>query len=85
MKKYTVELIPTESFYVKVEAESEQEASDKAEFEFTTGNYKEVGNCNVNIGEIEEDKQISWCKFCKMDIEKDNNNNCIVCGKLTKL
>lgn len=52
MKKYKVEMIQTETFIVDVEAESEQEATDKATILFGEGNYYEMGDCEVNTGTV---------------------------------
>ena len=52
MKNYQVEMIQTETFIVNVQAEDEQEASDKAIILFGDGDYKEMGDCAVNIGNI---------------------------------
>ena len=55
MKNYKVEMIQTETFIVSVQAEDEQEATDKATILFEEGDYKEMGNCEVNIGKVYEE------------------------------
>ena len=52
MKNYTVEMIQTETFIVNTQAEDEKEAADKATILFSDGDYKEIGDCTVNIGKI---------------------------------
>lgn len=43
-------MVQTETFIVDVQAESEQEAIDKATSIFDCGNYYEMGDCSVNVG-----------------------------------
>lgn len=45
-------MIQTETFIVDVLAESEQEATDKAQEQFDSGNYQEIGDCSVDIGTV---------------------------------
>ena len=52
--KYRVYFKQTETFYVDVEAEDGQEASDKGCEEFNNGGYKEVGDCEANIENVIE-------------------------------
>jgi hypothetical protein len=52
MNKYKVEYIQTETFIVDVEAQSEQEATDKAMQAFDAGSYYEMGDCNVTLGTV---------------------------------
>lgn len=55
MTNYKVEMIQSETFIVSIEADSEQEAADKAQVEFDNGNYKEMGDCSISIGGIHEE------------------------------
>ena len=52
MNKYKVEFVQTESFVVDVKAENEKQAIEKAEKEFESGNYQEVGDCGVEVGTV---------------------------------
>lgn len=47
MEKYKVIFEQTETFYVVVEANGKDDASDKASQEFSNGNYTDMGNCSV--------------------------------------
>jgi hypothetical protein len=54
IKKYKVEFTQTETFIVDVYAKSKKEAEEKATEQFDRGNYQEVGDCSVSIGNVRE-------------------------------
>ena len=54
MTKYKVFFEQTEHFTVEVEAESKQEADDKANVLFSSGDYDEIGDCSVISTEVKE-------------------------------
>lgn len=64
MKKYQVEMIQKETFIVNVEAEDEQEATDKASILFSNGDYEEMGDCTVEVGEVFENNN-EVCPECE--------------------
>jgi hypothetical protein len=55
VKKYRVYFVQTETFFVDVEAQDEQEASDKATEELDNGGGREVGDCKMDLDRVEEE------------------------------
>ena len=72
MKSYQVEMIQTETFIVDVEAEDEQEATDKAGVLFGEGDYKEMGDCDVNVGAVYIDEN----ERCASGHKQDDDGRC---------
>jgi len=52
MRKYKVEFIQKETFIVDVRAKSQEEAEEKAQEQFSGGNYQETGDLDVSVGVV---------------------------------
>jgi len=52
MNDYQVEFIRSETFIVYVTAENEEKAVELADNKYAEGDYKEMGDCEVIVGNI---------------------------------